>query len=295
MKRLVLLIGLISFASAFALAQEQYSSAPATDSAAVSFSWKRNKMDGHRTGVTAPTGSNIKEAMGVYDGKQYVAPNGKVFKKGSTPEVARIMFEAQEVMAPVKEVIGRSAKEMDRYRPQCELSNWFTGFLIEKTAELTDRHVDVAIYNFGGIRTDMPAGDLTVDDIYSMFPFNNSLCYLCLKGSDLRYIFEYLAKTRIQAFSGAKIVVKDHKLQSITINGKPLDDRKFYGVATINFLLDGGDGLFLAKNAKEFIDSGVYVKDALVPYIREMSKENKVVDGELDDRVTIIGDIKDYR
>ena len=291
MKRLVLFVALLLSPVVFAMAQD----GPDADNGSVAVKWVRHKMDGSRTGVTAPNVSNVKEALGVVDGKKYTAPNGKVFTKGSTPEVARILIAAQDAMAPVKEVIGTSAKEMRRYRPQCELSNWFTDFFRAKTAELTGRQVDVAIYNFGGIRTDMPEGDILVDDIYSMFPFNNTLCYVALKGSDLRYIFDYLARTRMQAFSGAKVVVKDHKIQSITIDGKPLDDKKIYGVATINFLLTGGDGLYIAKNAKELIDSGVCVKDALVPYVRELTAENKVVDGELDDRITIIGDIKDYR
>ena len=227
--------------------------------------WKHEKIDGHRTGVTAPSADNVKDAIGTVEKGVYTAPNGRRFKKGATPAVAQLMLDAQPAMASVKEVIGYSEKEMLRYRPQCELSNWFTDFLRRKTAELTERRVDVAIYNYGGIRTDMPQGPITVDDIMSMFPFRNTLCYVALKGADLRAIFEYLAQTQMQAVSGVQLVVSDQKLESVKVGGEPLDDKKTYGVATINFLLTGGDGLFIAKNALELIDSGVYVKDALIP------------------------------
>lgn len=254
--------------------------------------WKAAKMDGHRTGVTAPMETNLKEALGVVDKGVYTAPNGRVFKKGSVPAVAKALIDAQPSMASVKEVLGYSTNEMKRYRPQCELSNWFTDFMRGKTAELTGKTVDVAIYNFGGIRTDMPQGNITVDDIMSMFPFRNSLCYVALKGSDLRAIFEFLARTNMQAVSGVQLVVRNHKLESVNVGGEPLDEKKVYGVATINFLLTGGDGLFIAKNALELIDSGVYVKDALIPYIQRLTRESTPIEGKLDDRVVIYDEEK---
>ena len=270
----------LCLAATFALAQE----APDT----LVLQWKAVKVDGHRTGVTAPSADNVKDAIGTVEKGVYTAPNGRRFRKGATPVVAQLMLDAQPAMASVKEVIGFSEKEMLRYRPQCELSNWFTDFMRAKTAELTERKVDVAIYNFGGIRTDMPQGPITVDDIMSMFPFRNSLCYVALKGADLRVIFDFLARTEMQAVSGVQLVIKDHQLESVKVGGEPLDDKKTYGVATINFLLTGGDGLFIAKNALELIDSGVMVKDAVIPYIQRLTRESTPVKGELDDRVVIV-------
>ena len=280
MRKGLSIIAAIVLSASFALAQD------AADTLVLQ--WKHEKVDGHRTGVTAPSADNVKTAIGTVEKGVYTAPNGRRFKKGATPAVAQLMLDAQPAMASVKEVIGYSEKEMLRYRPQCELSNWFTDFLRRKTAELTERKVDVAIYNYGGIRTDMPQGPITVDDIMSMFPFRNSLCYVALKGADLRAIFEYLAQTQMQAVSGVQLVIRDHQLESVKVGGEPLDDKKTYGVATINFLLTGGDGLFIAKNALELIDSGVYVKDAIIPYIQRLTRESTAIEGKLDDRVVIV-------
>ena len=280
MRKGLSIIAAIVLSASFALAQD------AADTLVLH--WKVERIDGHRTGVTAPSADNVKTAIGTVEKGVYTAPNGRRFKKGATPAVAQLMLDAQPAMASVKEVIGYSEKEMLRYRPQCELSNWFTDFLRHKTAELTERKVDVAIYNFGGIRTDMPQGPITVDDIMSMFPFRNSLCYVALKGADLRAIFEYLAQTQMQAVSGVQLVIRDQKLESVKVGGEPLDDKKTYGVATINFLLTGGDGLFIAKNALELIDSGVYVKDAIIPYIQRLTRESTAIEGKLDDRVVIV-------
>ena len=280
MRKVLLIAAALVLSASLALAQE----APDT----LVLHWKHEKIDGHRTGVTAPSADNVKDAIGTVEKGVYTAPNGRRFKKGATPAVAQLMLDAQPAMASVKEVIGYSEKEMLRYRPQCELGNWFTDFLRTKTAELTQRRVDVAIYNYGGIRTDMPQGPITVDDIMSMFPFRNSLCYVCLKGADLRAIFDFLARTEMQAVSGVQLVVRDHQLESVKVGGEPLDDKKTYGVATINFLLTGGDGLFIAKNALELIDTGVMVKDAVIPYVQRLTRESTAIEGKLDDRVVVI-------
>ena len=62
------------------------------------FSWKRTVMDGSRTGVQACTADNVSEKMGTYADGVYTAPDGRVFKDGCTPEVARILLEAQPVI-----------------------------------------------------------------------------------------------------------------------------------------------------------------------------------------------------
>ena len=257
---------------------------------AQSIKWAKASMDGSRTGVTIPTDVNIKEAIGTVDGKgRYTAPNGKIFKAGSaTASVASLILDAQKTMAPVKEAIGYATVEMKKYRPQCELSNWYADFLMRATEEMTGRHVDVAFYNFGGIRAGMPQGTITVDDILSMFPFKNALCHVTLKGSDLLAIYEWLAQTRMQVVGGVKLVVRDKKLESVMIGEEPLDPRKEYGVATTTFLLDGGDGFFIAKNALDLVVTDVYVKDAVIPYIKRMTAESRAIEYQLDDRVTII-------
>ena len=65
---------------------------------------------------------------------------------------------------------------------------------------------EVAITNYGGIRTPMPAGAVTLEDIGSMFPFKNYLCYAQLRGSSLTTLLEQLAGTKaFQAVSGCQV------------------------------------------------------------------------------------------
>lgn len=249
------------------------------------YSWENFVVDGHRTGVTAPSASNVDEALGVVSDGVYTAPNGNVFAEGATPSVASDLIAVQPRMADLKAPIGYAPRAMEKHRPESELSNWFVDHIMEDTERLTGRHVDVGIANFGGIRGNIAQGMILKDDIVSMFPFRNNLCHVTLKGEDLQAIFDQFAAKSPQVLGGVKFVVTDHKIDTLLIGGKPLDPEKLYGVATIDFLLDGGDGLHIARNAKDLVITDVMIMDSMVPYVRELTAAGKPIEYHTDGRV----------
>ena len=134
------------------------------------YSWKSDIMDGSRTGCTTPSKDNVSETLGYFEKGKYVAPNGRVFpKNSSTARTARALLDAQPAMAVVKEVVGFSPKAMEKDYPESELSNWFIDILMDKVEDLAGRKVSVGVGNFGGIRIDMPQGDVTLDDLCPCF------------------------------------------------------------------------------------------------------------------------------
>lgn len=251
-------------------------------------SWSADPIDGHRTGVTASTADNVEEAMGYVKGRTYYAPNGKKFRRGTVRKVASLMLGAQPAMADVKKVVGYSTRVMVRKKPECELYDWFIDELMRATADSTGKKIDIGISNRGGIRIDMPAGEILCDDIQSMFPFKNNLCYVALHGRDVRAILDQMAATSFQILGGVKVVAKNGKIVSATVNGEPLDDDKVYGVATINFLLDGGDGYSIGKNAVETIFCNGWLYDTMIAYVKSLTAAGKPVEFENQHWITII-------
>lgn len=240
------------------------------------YRWSAALMDGSRTGCTASTGENTEDSFGVLNNGVYTSPNGRTHSKtSSTSKVAAIVLEAQPAMQRVKEVVGWSETEMRRSRGESVLSNWFTELIMEGVEGLSGKDVQVGICNFGGIRSNMPQGDVILDDILSMFPFKNYLVYLELKGSELMKIFSEMASTRFQAVAGVEILAEDGRLVHALIDGKPLEDDKYYGVATISFLLYGGDSLSLAENAANLNTYQVSVSDAVLAHLSELKKNGK--------------------
>lgn len=257
-----------------------------------SMTWSRVSMKTERTGVVASNASNVAQAMGTITDSIYTAPNGKVFAKGTaTYAVAKDLIGAQPAMSELKSVIGYSTREMRKEKPESALSDWFIDALMRAAEAKSGKKVDVGITNFGGIRVDMPGGEILKDDIVSMFPFKNCLCYVELAGKEVRTLLEQFAQTGWQVVGGARCVVKDKKLVSAEIDGKPIDDNRIYGVATISFLLNGGDDIFVARNAKRLeIYDDILIIDVMLPYVLQLTAEGKPVEYETDGRIQIINE-----
>ena len=248
--------------------------------------WEKFRMDGHRTGVTAPTATNAHEALGtIAEDGSYTAPNGRVFTEGATPAVALLLVGAQPEMAAVKEVVARSTRFMSKHWPESELSNFVVDIVREETARITGLHTEVGITNFGGIRVDMPEGDVLLDDLMSMFPFKNSLVWVELSGTALMRLMNEIAEYGPQCVSGVHMVIKDHKLESVEVCGKPIDPKKKYGVASIDFLLDGGDNIHVGQGASRLVDTKVLIGDAIIDHIRRMTAAGKPIEYQTDGRV----------
>lgn len=246
---------------------------------AQNFSWETRRVDGSVTGCKAASAENIAETLGCVsaDGT-YVSPSGKVFPASSaTAKVAAIVLAAQPEMADLKKVVGYAEEELPHMKTEGSLSNWFVGVVMDQVSELSGKKIDVGICNFGGIRKEMPKGDVLLDDIQSMFPFKNYLVHLEVKGNELRKVFQSMAQTRFQAVGGVKVEVVDRKLNSVLVGGEPLDDEKVYNVATISFLLTGGDGLKLEDNAMKINSYDVMIMDAVLEYIENLTKEGKTI------------------
>lgn len=255
---------------------------------AQNYSWKADKMDGSRTGCIAPSRDNVPEALGTFKGKTYISPNGKRHEAGSAAaKVARIVIDAQDKMAKVKDVIAYSADEMMKGYPESALTNWFVDFYMKEVEKLAGKKVHIGVANFGGIRVDMPEGPVILDDMLSMFPFKNSVIYLEHKGSTIRQMLEAMAANSFQVLGGVRVVAEDGKLVSVEIDGQPLDDEKTYGLATNSFLLHGGDGLFLADNALFLKDFGVNVIDVVLNYINAETAAGRQLSGSTDGRIII--------
>ncbi len=252
--------------------------------------WTMDPVDGHRTGVVASNASNVEEAMGTIKGRTYYAPNGKKFRKGTVKDAARIMLDAQPTMAKVKTVIGHSTRAMVRTYPECEIYDWYIDELMRATADSTGKRVDIGFANRGGVRIDMPAGEVLYDDIMSMFPFRNNLCYVALRGRDVKVILDQMASTTFQIVGGIKVVAKNGKIVSATINGEPLDDDKLYGIATLNFMLDGGDGYKVGKNAEDVIRCNGYLYDTMLAYIQSLTAAGKPIESQNRHWITILGE-----
>jgi 5'-nucleotidase len=155
--------------------------------------------------------------------------------------------------------------------------NWFTDLMLAARPE-----AQVALTNGGGLRADIPAGELTYGRLYEALPFDNRFAVIDLKGKHIRR----LVTTNIQRGSGiyswgglvAKARCTNGELAvDIKVRGKPLVDEASYKLVTSDFLASGGDisaigRLKLPEGSIKMTD--VIIRDALAALLRK--KKGKV-------------------
>jgi 2',3'-cyclic-nucleotide 2'-phosphodiesterase (5'-nucleotidase family) len=145
------------------------------------------------------------------------------------------------------------------------------GTLIAEAIRLA-ASADMGWHNPGGVRADLPAGEITYADVHRVLPFDNAVVKLTLTGRELRRLFEqagpryYVSGVRV-AFDTDAAGARTASL-SLPGGGRVLDDGS-YSVATNDYLADGGDNfLMLADMPREAI--GISVLDAVVAHLRAL-------------------------
>lgn len=96
-----------------------------------------------------------------------------------------------------------------------------------------------------------------------------------------------MARTRPEAVGGCRLVIKNRELVSATIGGEEIDDNRTYRLATIDFLLNGGDDRNYGENVDNVQITDVLLMDVILPKVKEITAEGKTLDYECDGRVRI--------
>lgn len=177
------------------------------------------------------------------------------------------------VTAEMEKVIGNCPKAIRKGTPESALSNLTADALVWMAKEYYGIKADVALYNSGGIRAEISAGDLTVGDVYAVYPFDNVLSVATLKGKDLKKLFEYVASSGgLPINKEVRMVISGNKVKSVTVNGKTINDNQTYTVATIDYLMNlRRYGL---ENATDRRDASEIIRDYFVAYFRHLASEN---------------------
>lgn len=208
---------------------------------------------------------------------------------GTNDAALDVISQYDSLVAPLQEIIGYSEDVYTARRPESGLSNFAADVIRESAEKYIGEPVQVGITNFGGIRTDLPKGAVRVYDIYSIFPFNNYIVVMDIKGSDLRRTFEaMIAGHRTPALSGVRIEADNTRMTSCLVDGEPIDDGKVYKLATTDFLLNGGDYLLPKDIAVSVQNTDVVMRDMYVEYIKEMTAAGRKLDLKPDGRLSVI-------
>ena len=162
------------------------------------------------------------------------------------------------------------------------LMNFLGDFVAWRGEEVSGRRVDMSLINAGGVRRELPEGEISKGMLIDMLPFNNKIVVLEINGSDLLEAID--AVIRRGGFDGTKEGIDitfdpaTKKHIKATINGKAIRKDKTYVLATIDYLANGGDYMSSLPRAKEIGRSGNVMYDDLIFYV-ENCWSKKPIDG----------------
>lgn len=196
----------------------------------------------------------------------------------------------EEIEKRMYEVIGVSEMAMAKGLPESLLSNLVADVLRLSAERVLTHSADIGIMNMGGLRSILPKGNIAVHTVFEILPFENSLCVLTLKGTEVKKLMEDIASLNGEGLSGVHMeITKDGKLLKVLVQGQEIVNDKDYTVATIDYLADGNGGMQVLKNAdKRVCPDGMTLRGLFLDYVRQQTSAGEKITSALDGRITVV-------
>ncbi len=224
----------------------------------------------------------VRKKIASYTGKnelRLVTANRKV---RFDPKVVKIIDPYnRKVREQFSKTVGTAALDLTR-NPRGE-SN--LGDLIADAMRETSG-ARIAIENSGGIRADLFKGPITLEQIYTVLPFDNVVVTMDLTGDQILKLLERGVRSgKGLQISGLKVEYDlskpaGSKVASASVDGKPLAPASIYRVATNDFLAAGGD-LYTEFKEGPNVVFGSELRDVVTDYITRHSPISIKAEGRL--------------
>ncbi|MDF3415686.1 multifunctional 2',3'-cyclic-nucleotide 2'-phosphodiesterase/5'-nucleotidase/3'-nucleotidase [Sulfitobacter sp. M57] len=216
----------------------------------------------------------------------------------SVVEDKAVVARVKELAIPLEELRNKVVAQTDEAiggdRSVCRAMECTMGNLIADAmlARVKDQGIDVALQNGGGIRASIEAGEVTMGEVLTVLPFQNTLSTFEVTGAVLLEALENGVSQveegagRFPQVSGMTYAF-DGKLEAgsrisdVMINGAPLDPAKTYGVVSNNYVRNGGDGYKMFKSAANAYDFGPDLADVTAEYIAANAPYKPYTDGRI--------------
>ncbi len=210
-----------------------------------------------------------------------------------------------EVTAAMNETFGTTEVLLDGERDpgvrtqETNLGDFACDALLWQARQsLGEDAVDAALTNGGGIRASIAAGEITMNDMKTVFPFGNTVVTIDVTGAQLLEALEAATcstPTAIGAFpqvSGIQFTIDTtvpyengemypdstyyapaapgSRVTIETVGGETFDLEATYTIATNDFTAAGGDTYYVFKEAANVTMTAVAMEDALINYTNSL-------------------------
>ncbi len=202
--------------------------------------------------------------------------------------LARVAELAQPLDSIRNKVVAAADAPIDGNREvcrvqECEMGNLIADALLDR---VKDQGVSIAIMNSGGVRASIDAGEITMGEVLTVLPFQNTLATFQLSGADVIAALENgvsqveEVKGRFPQVAGLSftwdpsVAPNEGRIKEVLVDVdgqmQPIDPEAIYGVVSNNYVRGGGDGYAMfAEKAINAYDFGPNVEDVVSEYLAE--------------------------
>ncbi|PRD42720.1 multifunctional 2',3'-cyclic-nucleotide 2'-phosphodiesterase/5'-nucleotidase/3'-nucleotidase [Phyllobacterium phragmitis] len=239
------------------------------------------------------------------DAGNVVSAKGDPILLGSTitPDAA-FAARVAELAKPLEElknrVVARTETPIDGSRETCRAMECPMGNLVADATldRVKDQGITIAIMNGGGLRASIDQGEVTMGEVLTVLPFQNTLSTFQLKGADVVTALETgvgqveEGAGRFPQVAGLKFAFDRSKPAGSRISDvmvkdpqggwKPIDPAATYGVVSNNYLRGGGDGYkIFATNGMNAYDYGPGLEEVVAEYLAKNQPYKPYTDGRI--------------
>lgn len=231
--------------------------------------FKEKNSKGEKVEVDTKQKAEIMTLIHSYPQLQIVSKNTQAVEQLSVYK-NQIEHKKKEVIGESLEYIGHNRIPNDKYDGVKALAQGSEiAPLVAKSFYLQSKRADFCLQNAGGVRSGLKAGKLTVEDIYSLLPFSNTLVEIKLTGAEVKETLENVLASTTGAFPYGYAIrydidstqPKGEKVSNIEVKNKStnrweaLDTHRSYIVVTNSYIASGKDGYDTLANLSDKTDT----------------------------------------
>lgn len=199
---------------------------------------------------------------------------------------AIISPKREEMAIIMDEVLCTSANDMSKARPESALGNWVSDLCLWTARKHYRGMIDGAIFNHGGLRSSISAGDVSRGDIFSLMPFDNELVLVRINRAGMDRMASYLAERGGEPISEMSLSIRDGIPLNFAVQQSALEDRDYWLLSS-DYLANGGDKMdfLLPPYQQEKVLLNIKVRDAIIDYCVKIEEEGKMIEANEDGRI----------
>jgi 5'-nucleotidase/UDP-sugar diphosphatase len=215
------------------------------------------------------------------------------------PTLDRIAELAKPLDEIRNKVVAEAATAIDGARESCRAVECQMGNLIAEAMldRVKDQGVTIAVQNGGGVRASIDAGPVTMGEVLTVLPFQNTLSTFEVSGETLLAALEN-GVSQVEEGAGRFLQVAGLKYTfdakapagarvsdvMVLVGGDawgPIDPAATYKVVSNNYVRGGGDGFEMFVDAANAYDFGPDLADVTAEYMAKMGPYTPMTDGRI--------------